>query len=137
MSRRVWGVLLAMIALVLIIGVMAWYFLQEPETAPKEMEGTELVNMLPVENWPGESRIYYGTADTEDMLTEEQDEGYRYKLVNDSNYITVYLVPEYELFEYTDIIMDVLPVEIQEEIRHGKYLRNEEELYNFLENYTS
>jgi hypothetical protein len=31
----------------------------------------------------------------------------------------------------------VLPTDLQEEIQDGKYLKNEEELYNFLENYTS
>ena len=35
------------------------------------------------------------------------------------------------------LILDVLPEELQEEIREGKYLKGEEELYNFLENYTS
>ena len=34
-------------------------------------------------------------------------------------------------------LVEMLPAELQEEIRQGKYLRNEEELYNFLENYTS
>jgi len=58
-------------------------------------------------------------------------------LVNNDNYVTVYQLPENEIYEYTDVIMDVLPAELQEEIRQGKYLRNEEELYNFLENYTS
>ena len=54
-----------------------------------------------------------------------------------SDYVTVYRLPEDEIYEYTDVILDVLPEELQEEIRQGKYLRNEEELYNFLENYTS
>ncbi len=37
----------------------------------------------------------------------------------------------------TDVIMEILPAALQEEIHEGKYLKNEEELYNFLENYTS
>lgn len=137
MSRRVWGVLFAMLTLILIISLMAWYFLREPEDLPKERSNTELVEMLPVENWPQQSRLSIYPTNTEDKTGEDKNEMYQFKLVNDNNYISVYLVPEYELFEYTDIIMDVLPVEIQEEIRHGKYLKNEEELYSFLENYTS
>lgn len=136
MSRRLWGALAAMLTLILIISLMAWWFLREPDDLPEERSGMELVDRIPVESWPGQTGISPYTADREEE-SENTDEKYQYKLVNDNNYISVYLVPEYELFEYTDIIMDVLPVEIQEEIRNGKYLKNEEELYNFLENYTS
>ena len=51
--------------------------------------------------------------------------------------MAVYKLPENEIYEYTDVILDVLPEELREEIREGKYLKGEEELYNFLENYTS
>ncbi len=37
----------------------------------------------------------------------------------------------------SDVILEILPEGLQEEILEGKYLKNEEELYNFLENYTS
>ena len=85
-----------------------------------------------------------GTAETaEDMVPEPEteqvlsDENYEYVLVDHNNYVAVYQLPERTIYEYTDVIMDVLPEETREEIRKGKYLRNEEELYNFLENYTS
>ncbi len=51
--------------------------------------------------------------------------------------MAVYRLPENLIYEYTDIILDVLPEELKEEIKKGKYLKNEAELYNFLENYTS
>lgn len=140
MSRRIWGVLLTVSALIMIISLTAWYFLKESSIPPEEQSGTELVEMLPAESWPGqtEGKPSLGQTDVgEEEAAEDTSEEYQFKLVNDSNYVTVYLVPEYELFEYTDIIMDVLPVELQEEIQEGKYLKNEEELYNFLENYTS
>ena len=66
-----------------------------------------------------------------------ENENYEFVLRNYHNYVTVYTLPEDTLYEYTDVILDVLPEETKEEIRQGKYLRNEEELYNFLENYTS
>ena len=47
------------------------------------------------------------------------------------------MLPADEIYEYTDVIMEILPAALQEEIHEGKYLKNEEELYNFLENYTS
>ena len=68
---------------------------------------------------------------------ETAEESYEYVLVDHNNYVAVYQLPERTIYEYTDVIMDVLPEETREEIRKGKYLRNEEELYNFLENYTS
>ena len=40
-------------------------------------------------------------------------------------------------FEYTDIPYDELPALLREEIRNGKYIESTEELYGFLENYSS
>ena len=70
-------------------------------------------------------------------VEEPVGETYQFVLVNNNDYVTVYRLPENVVYEYTDVIMDVLPFELQEEIRDGKFLKTEEELYNFLENYTS
>ena len=40
-------------------------------------------------------------------------------------------------YEYTDIPYDELPALVREEVRNGKYIKNAEELYGFLENYSS
>ena len=91
-----------------------------------------MVESLPAENQPSQ------TAAGQDVRKEEpQAEEYQFVLVNNNNYVAVYKLPENEIYEYTDVILDVLPEELQEEIREGKYLKGEEELYNFLENYTS
>lgn len=141
MSRKTWGITFAISTLVLIIAVSLWYYMRDVSTPPEEQNGTVLVEMLPVESKPGqvESRLAPSQTEiAEESASDEDDmENYRYKLVNDNNYVTVYQLPENELYEYTDVIMDVLPVELQEEIHQGKYLKNERELYNFLENYTS
>ena len=81
-----------------------------------------------------ENETVTAEPDTTDVVAEET---YEYVLVDHNNYVAVYQLPERTIYEYTDVIMDVLPEETKEEIRRGKYLRNEEELYNFLENYTS
>ena len=70
-------------------------------------------------------------------MEEVNGESYQFVLVDNNDYVTVYSLPENVVYEYTDVIMDILPIELQEEIRQGKFLKNEEELYNFLENYTS
>lgn len=122
----------AVAAAAIFIGIFLFAF-QGTSTPKKEQRGVELVET----ETPG-------TAETaEDMVPEPEteqvlsDENYEYVLVDHNNYVAVYQLPERTIYEYTDVIMDVLPEETREEIRKGKYLRNEEELYNFLENYTS
>ncbi len=44
---------------------------------------------------------------------------------------------ERTVYEYTQISIHLLPEELKEEVRQGYYLENEEELYSFLENYSS
>ena len=67
----------------------------------------------------------------------DSSDQYEFLLVDHNDYVAVYQLPEREIYEYTDVIMEVLPEDVQKEVQHGKYIKNEEELYNFLENYTS
>ena len=95
--------------------------------------------MLPAETRP--DRVTQ-PEDTKDAPSAEEPEdteaeGYAYVLRNHEGYVAVYELPADEIYEYTDVIMEILPAALQEEIHEGKYLKNEEELYNFLENYTS
>lgn len=143
MSKRKLGITLTALALVIlaVVGTF-WYTGRNKVTPPEEQRGTELVEMMPAEIRPDQVAQTEESAknqgEDEDSSPEESDSSeYEFVLVNNNNYVTVYRLPENEIYEYTDVIMDVLPVELQEEIQQGKYLRNEEELYNFLENYTS
>ena len=40
-------------------------------------------------------------------------------------------------YEYTAIAYDELPPTVRAEVRNGKYIESPEELYGFLENYSS
>lgn len=132
MSRKVLGILLGAVVVLALFIFGYWYLGKDVGTPPEEQRGTELVESLPAENQPSQ------TAAGQDVRKEEpQAEEYQFVLVNNNNYVAVYKLPENEIYEYTDVILDVLPEELQEEIREGKYLKGEEELYNFLENYTS
>ena len=102
--------------------------------------------MIPAKTAPDQVSSSSETKEQEPLApdTEKEEEkqtadtdGYEFILVNHDDYVTVYRLPENVVYEYTDVIMDVLPFELQEEIRDGKFLKTEEELYNFLENYTS
>lgn len=142
MSRKVWGAALTVLAAILIAVVVFWYMGRKSVTPPEEQKGTELVDLTPAAEENG-AFSSAGEQETEHAVEAEAVpdeaglESYQFVLVNHDNYVTVYQLPERELYEYTDVILDVLPAELQEEIRRGKYLRSEEELYNFLENYTS
>ncbi len=71
-------------------------------------------------------------------VSGQQDEKvYSYYLVDLDGYVAVYKSDQKTLFETTSIRIDSLPPEIQEEIRQKKGLRDEHELYSFLENYSS
>lgn len=60
-----------------------------------------------------------------------------YYLFEVNGYIVVYKNDKKTPYEYTDIKFDDLPHLLKQEIKNGKYIKNEEDLYGFLENYTS
>lgn len=60
-----------------------------------------------------------------------------YYLMEVNGYLVVYLSDKTTPYEYTDILYDELPAMLREEIRNGKYIESTEELYGFLENFSS
>lgn len=60
-----------------------------------------------------------------------------YYLMEVNGYIVVYLSDKKTPYEYTDIHYDELPDLLRQEIRNGKYIESTDELYGFLENYSS
>lgn len=60
-----------------------------------------------------------------------------YYLKNLNGYLAVYLQDGKTLYEYTTISLQALPQELQDEIASGKWIETTEELYGFLENYSS
>ena len=121
-------VVAALIAMVFVSG-------RKSATPPEEQKGTELVEMVPAKGETGESVAEKALA-AEETGVDPSDQ-YEFLLVDHNDYVAVYQLPEREIYEYTDVIMEVLPEDVQKEVQHGKYIKNEEELYNFLENYTS
>lgn len=62
---------------------------------------------------------------------------YEYVLLEEKGYVAVYHTDRKTLYASTDILLSELPEELQKEIQNGKYIGSEEQLYNFLENYSS
>lgn len=63
------------------------------------------------------------------------DEGYYLKELQ--GYVAVYLDDKTTIYELTEIPVSDLPQEVQQEVAAGKYIETVEELYAFLENYSS
>lgn len=60
-----------------------------------------------------------------------------YCLLEKNGYIVVYTADKSAVYEYTNIAFATLPESVQEEIKAEKYIETIEELYGFLENYSS
>jgi len=58
-------------------------------------------------------------------------------LYSSNGYLIVYEGDNKTVYEYTDIPIDSLPETIQLELKNGKVMESKEELYGFLENYSS
>lgn len=78
-------------------------------------------------------------ADAQDSLEADghalKDDCYYLMEVNGN--VVVYLSDRKTAYEYTDILYDELPSGLRDEIRNGKYIESLDELYGFLENYSS
>lgn len=64
-----------------------------------------------------------------------QEEGFY--LSELQGYVTVYLSDKTTIYELTEIPLSDLPEEVRQEVASGKYVETAEELYAFLENYSS
>ncbi len=60
-----------------------------------------------------------------------------YYLMAREGYVCVYYEDLKTIYLVTDILIDNLPDKVRQEVLDKKYMKNEEELYNFLESYSS
>lgn len=67
-------------------------------------------------------------------ILEENDE---LRVLEENGYIVIYYAKDRTLYDYTNIRVKGLPEEIQEKIKSGIEFKNEDDLYEFLEAYTS
>lgn len=90
-------------------------------------------NRLQLEGYTSleEPEIEIVNSNSDDVVSEG------YYLYESNGYVMVYLFDQTSIFEETDILISSLPEGLQEEIVNGKYIQTSEELYSFLENYSS
>lgn len=72
------------------------------------------------------------------LVSSQEEGGYgKYYMKESDGFVIVYKEDKQTVFETTGISLDTLPDSLQEEIKAGKYVKSEKELYSFLENYSS
>lgn len=64
-------------------------------------------------------------------------EPYDYVLLAEDGFVAVYQADRETLYATTGILLESLPENLRREIEDGKIIESEEQLYNFLENYSS
>lgn len=62
---------------------------------------------------------------------------YEYVVIEEDDYLSVYYADKKTKYMDTDIRFDELSIRLQKEIKTGKTFETSEELYDFLENYSS
>lgn len=85
-------------------------------------------------------------AETQGLKDSEGDEtiesgtivpAFEYLLKEQDGFVVVYYADGETLYDHTAIPLEQLPWKLQREIREGKQISSEMELYNFLESYSS
>lgn len=76
-------------------------------------------------------------ASVQGEQVQAETKEYLYYLMGEDGYVNIYLADRKTIYEYTDIPLEILPLELQSEILEGKGISSEGELYDFLENYSS
>ena len=83
------------------------------------------------------SQIHAGITAEGEASTEDVRENEGYYLCEMQGFVVVYLSDRQTIYEMTEIPLSDLPEEVQQEIAAGKYIATRDELYGFLENYSS
>lgn len=77
------------------------------------------------------------TKEVEKVRVESPAINYKFYLKSEDGIVIVYKTSTQEIYEYTNIVVEELPEDVKQEVLETKYILDEEELYTFLESYTS
>ena len=75
------------------------------------------------------------SVDPKEVKAEYEQESYY--LVLEKGSVNIYLSDKTTLYEHTSIMAEDLPEKLRLEVLEGKCVQGEQELYDFLENYSS
>lgn len=88
---------------------------------------------VPAEEYIAEETV----TETELTAPVSQVIDYKYVIVEEGDYLTVYFADRTTVYEYTDIRYSDLDETLRQKIRKGYYISDEKTLFGFLENYSS
>lgn len=158
MKRVIYSVGLFLVVLFLCSGFFLSYqvtemkeriHILETDTAKAKQEVSAISNMREQDfiferyeegKWKRESyRVSaYGTNHVifrQEKENQESEKGFILQV--EDGYVVVYQEGKEQVYEYTDIPLEVLPLQMQSEVLLGKPVENLDSLYSFLENYSS
>ena len=96
---------------------------------PKEEEHTQFLTLEEPEEEEEDPK--------ETAQSTAQPVSYEFVLCEEEGYVMVYYADRETVYDTTDIRLEDLPANLQQEIREGKEMGSQQELYNFLESYSS
>jgi hypothetical protein len=67
----------------------------------------------------------------------KEDGNNSYYLLLSDNKITIYKGIDKKFYDYADVDLATMPIEVREQLKYGLYITTEEELYDFLQTYSS
>ena len=77
------------------------------------------------------------TQATDSTYPADEDINESFYLVYEDGQVVIYKESDRTFYDYADINMNSIPAEIREQLKLGLYIDGEENLYNFLQAYSS
>lgn len=96
---------------------------------PEQQEAAQTEQLMPEKETEA--------AETEQVLPVSQTVDYKYVIVEEGDYLTVYFADRTTVYEYTGIRYSDLEETLRQKIRKGYCIPDEKTLFGFLENYSS
>lgn len=138
------------VALSLLVVFSALMINREPEEAPIDKEsipdivrhngnvqnGNSQNENLPEENLDGYKPENTMTGDGTNMVAGDNKRKELYYLLYNRERVEIY-TGDGNLYDYADVRTELLPEEVFSELKQGMYIRGDEDLYDFLQAYSS
>lgn len=112
-------------------------FLWERGEEAQELPQTEEMELLTAEEKEPEPESEKEPETEYSVLPAIKTLDYKFVIVEEGDYLTVYHADRETIYEFTDIRYSDLDDSLRQKIRKGYCIRDEAELFGFLENYSS
>lgn len=115
------------LAVFFVIGCYQMANIKDKEELPESITTEEILM----------EKTEFETETEEAVLPVSQTLNYKYVIVEEGDYLTVYYADRKTVYEYTDIRYSDLDDTLRREIRKGYCIPDEATLFGFLENYST